>query len=117
FGLVFEEHIPEISALYGLTVQIGSLVQRRDDPTSKTIYRVNSIAPDMTASIEAVNNNEALLGVPLKNLLVIKRFGEPIYPTLTPVGSLSDIDTKKPHHSVINGENYLALQLLGYLFE
>ena len=31
FGLVFEDHIPETVAIPGLPIEIGSLVQRRDD--------------------------------------------------------------------------------------
>jgi adenine-specific DNA-methyltransferase len=45
FGLVFEEHIPETTALYGLPIQAGSLVQRRDDPEVKTLYRVTAMTP------------------------------------------------------------------------
>ncbi len=35
FGLVFEEHVPETTALYGLPIRVGSLVQRRDNTQAK----------------------------------------------------------------------------------
>jgi hypothetical protein len=35
FGLVFEQHISETTALHGLPIQAGSPVQRRDDPQAK----------------------------------------------------------------------------------
>ncbi len=42
FGIVFEEHIPEVTALHGLPLQVGSLVQRRDDPDA-TLWRVSAL--------------------------------------------------------------------------
>lgn len=44
FGLVFEEHVPETSTLYGLPIQLGSLVQRRDAATARTLYRVIEVS-------------------------------------------------------------------------
>lgn len=41
FGLVFEEHIPEMCALLGLPITKGSLVQRRTD--SGTLFRVAAL--------------------------------------------------------------------------
>src|SRR5205823_1304016 len=52
FGLVFEDHIPETTALYGLPVQLGSLVQRREDSSARTLYRVTAIARDGQATVE-----------------------------------------------------------------
>jgi adenine-specific DNA-methyltransferase len=116
FGLVFEEHIPEMSALVGLSVQAGSLAQRRDDPSSETLYRVNEVSPLGDATIEPIDGGEPAT-VPVDELLVVKRFGEPIYPALTPLGSVRRGADDKPHHAVINGENFHALQLLVYQFE
>lgn len=45
FGLVFEEHIPEVTALDGQSVQVGSLVVRRDDK-ARAIYRVTAVVGD-----------------------------------------------------------------------
>ncbi len=52
FGLVFEEHVPETTALYGLPVQVGSLVQRRDDTAAKVLYRVIGLTADGQATVE-----------------------------------------------------------------
>jgi adenine-specific DNA-methyltransferase len=46
----------------------------------------------------------------------VKRLGDPIYPTLHPLGSVEKAPGK-PYHAVIDGENYHALQLLLYLYE
>lgn len=45
----------------------------------------------------------------------MKRFGEPAYPALEPLGSVRRAEDR-PFHTVINGENYHALQLLRYLY-
>jgi hypothetical protein len=82
FGLVFEEHIPETSALRGLPIQTGSLVQRRDDPQAKVLYRVTATTPGGRTTIEASNGGEPQ-HVHIGDLLAVKRFGEPIYPALT----------------------------------
>jgi len=40
-----------------------------------------------------------------------------MYPALTPLGSMRRGRDDKPHHGIINGENFHALQLLVYQFE
>ena len=49
--------------------------------------------------------------VPIFDLTVVKRFGDPIFPTISSLGRV-DRDKSRPYHTVINGENYHALQLL-----
>jgi adenine-specific DNA-methyltransferase len=116
FGLVFEEHIPETVALYGLPVQPGSLVQRPDNLSAKALYRVTAVTPDGRCTLEPTNGDSPET-IPTRNLLVVKRFGEPVYPALTPLGAIRRGSADKPHHAVINGENLHALQLLVYLYE
>jgi adenine-specific DNA-methyltransferase len=57
------------------------------------------------------------IAVPGDDLLVVQRFGDPVYPTLTPLGSVQGGPVDKPTHAVINGENFHALQLLAYACE
>ena len=40
FGLVFEEHIPETTAIFGLPIPIGALVQRRQGSEASAPLRV-----------------------------------------------------------------------------
>ncbi len=87
FGLVYEDHIPETTVLHGLPIQNGSLVQRRDDPQAKTLYRVTATDPQGQATVEPTDGG-APEQVPLGDLLAVKRFGEPMYPALTPLGSI-----------------------------
>lgn len=114
FGLVFEEHIPETAAL-GLPVQVGALVQRRDQFAAKAVYRVSALDGGMATIVPTAGGDAET--VPATVLLSVKRFGEPIYPALTPLGAVRRGDDRTPHHAVINGENFHALQLLGYLLE
>ena len=54
--------------------------------------------------------------VAVKDLLVVKRFGEPIYPALSSHGAIRR-GGNKPFHAVVNGENFHVLQLFLYLYE
>ncbi len=116
FGLVFEDHIPETTVLHGLPIQTGSLVQRRDDPLARTLYRVMETTQQGQVTVEPTDGGEPEQ-VPVGDLLAVKRFGEPMYPALTSLGSVRRGGDEKPHHAVINGENFHALQLLVYQFE
>lgn len=116
FGLVFEEHIPETTTLLGFPVTVGSTVQRRSDSEGKRLFRVKTMNGKGTAVLEP----EGATGEPeqaaTKDLLVVKRFGDPIFPALTPLGSVRRGREDRPYHAVINGENFHALQLLVYLY-
>lgn len=121
FGLVFEEHIPETTTLYGVPVRPGSLVQRRQALEGNALYRVVAVEKGK-ATLEPSDERErprpgAHETVPVSDLLVVKRFGEPIYPVLRSLGQVSRGAAERPYHAVMNGENFHALQLLVYLFE
>jgi adenine-specific DNA-methyltransferase len=116
FGLVFEEHIPEITALLGHQIHRGATVQRREDPNEGVFYRVISVNGRGEVNIELLAGGEPL-PVPSKDLLLVKQLGDPIYPALTSVGVIRRGPATKPHHAVIDGENFHALQLFAYLYE
>ncbi len=115
YGLVFEEHIPETSALLGLPITVGATVQMRDAIEGKQLFQVVSInGRGMKCQPEGGGD---VVTIPAKDLRVVKRFGDPIFPTLTSLGAVRNGPVTKPHHAVINGENFHALQLMVYLFE
>jgi adenine-specific DNA-methyltransferase len=116
FGLVYEEHVPEMTTLNGLPVQLGSLVQRRNNPSVKTLFQVTAIMPNDEAKVEPIGGGEPQT-VSARDLVVVKQFGEPIYPALTPLGAVRRGGDAKPYHAVIDGENFHALQLLLYEFQ
>ncbi|MBZ5640259.1 MAG: hypothetical protein LAO51_16055 [Acidobacteriia bacterium] len=115
FGLVFEEHVPETSALLHISPAVGSTVQRRSDPDG-TLYQVKALRSRGGVTIEPEGGGEVEIAT-AKDLMLIKRFGDPIFPTLTPIGSVRRGPVDRPHHAIINGENFHTLQLLVYLYE
>ena len=54
---------------------------------------------------------------PVSGLLVVKRFRRSTFPSLTSVGAIVCGPKDKPHHAVIDAENFHALQLLVYLYD
>lgn len=115
FGLVFEEHVPETSALLRYPVIVGATVQRRTDPDGG-LYQVTAANGRDRVTIEPEEGGKPET-ISSKELMVVKRFGDPIFPALTSLGAVRRGPADKPHHAVINGENFHALQLLVYLYE
>lgn len=113
FGLVYEEHIPEYTSLYGLPLHDGDIVQRRDGEGGR--YVVQNVSGD-TVTVEPEEGGDPV-EMDADALLTLKRFGEPVYPALTPLSHLDNGPDDKPHHAVINAENYHALQALLYVYE
>jgi adenine-specific DNA-methyltransferase len=115
FGLVFEEHVPETTALLRFPVHVGATVQRRSDVNGEKFYQVTSLS-SQKAVIEPPEGGDSET-VAIKELIAIKRFGDPIFPALTSLGSIENGPKDKPYHAVISGENFHALQLFVYLYE
>src|SRR2546426_11182982 len=59
FGLVFEEHIPETTALLGFPVQVGATVQRGDDGNGSTLYRVVGVNGRGKTTIEPLAGGDS----------------------------------------------------------
>lgn len=114
FGLHFEQHLPERTVLPGLPVTVGAVVVRKQEIRSGRLYRVESIDGEQ-ATLCAEKGGEASIA-PLADLRVVKTFHEPIYPTLTEVDRI-ERGEDKPFHTLINAENFHAVQLLVYLYE
>ena len=115
FGLVYESHLPEMTALPGLPITEGALVVRRDNISGRHAFRVCELSEGM-ATLEPLAGGQ-MQSVPAHELLALQRFGEPIYPGLEPVGAVERGGPERPHHAVINAENYHAAQLLLHLYE
>lgn len=113
FGLVFEEHLPECTPLYDVPVKRGSLVVLKGgDINNKYIVGsiVNGIAKCMNKVTEEVEE------IPVENLVTVAEFGEPIYPYLKPIDSICNAPGSDLWHTLIEADNYHALQLLEYLY-
>jgi adenine-specific DNA-methyltransferase len=114
FGLVFDRHIPETTNVARAPIQVGTVVQRRDQPASEEKYVVLSIS-NGTAHAEHVHTQEDVV-LPLSHFVAVKRIGDPVYPGLVSLGEVRRSDLR-PYHTVINGENFHVLQLLAVFGE
>ncbi|MGO4246280.1 site-specific DNA-methyltransferase [Paenarthrobacter sp. RAF54_2] len=114
FGLVFEEHRPESVQLPGFEVTRGGKVVFKDGSTPGiwTVLRlVNGVA-----SIVRVGDAAQRAEASVEELIVIREFGDPIYPGLKSLGKVVR-GGDKPFHSIINAENYHATEMLLYPYE
>lgn len=113
-GLVFEEHMPEAIRIPEARVRRGSTVQFRDERDSH-VWDVRRVR-DGKASLSRRDADGSIVkdeDVDVTDLVVARRLGDPVYPGLTPLGTI-DRGGDKPHHIVIEGENFHALQALEY---
>ena len=126
FGLNFERHVPEAVELPGRKVRRGDKVRilpPRGDVQAKADERLwRVISTDRkanTASLELMQQFvtddveiEVLsCDVALDDLVVVAEFRDPIYPGLVSTGKV-ERGGDKPFHTVINAENYHALETL-----
>ena len=124
FGLVFEDHLPELLPLHGAKPRKGDLVCRRQGAL-KDVWQIKSIHAGVATCVKP--SNEAHPSEPTRaaaepgqfmvdELLVVREFGEPIFPALVPVDAVANGPLDAPWHTLIEADNYHALQLLDYLY-
>ncbi|MEO0636986.1 MAG: DNA methyltransferase [Pseudomonadota bacterium] len=122
FGLNFERHRPESVELPGRPVRKGDKV-RVLPPRGETIkgdqrlWRVRSLfgkGAERQANVELIGAEEPeTQKVPVVDLVVVAEFRDYIYPGLVSTGKVERRDNK-PFHTVINGENFHALEALTF---
>lgn len=124
FGLVFEDHLPELLPLYGAKPRKGDLVCRKQG-SLKNVWQVHEVKDgsatcikprDETHPSEPVRSNKEYVNFSVDELLVVREFGEPIFPALVPIDAVSNGPADSPWHTLIEADNYHALQLLDYLY-
>ncbi|MQT36303.1 site-specific DNA-methyltransferase [Pseudomonas helleri] len=124
FGLVFEDHLPELLPLHGVKPRKGDLVCRRQG-TLKDVWQVKSVRDGKAICVkpqdeahpsEPTRTSAEPVSFALNELLVVREFGEPIFPALVPVDAVANGPLDAPWHSLIEADNYHALQLLDYLY-
>lgn len=113
FGLVFEEHIPECTPLYGIEIKHGSTVSKKAGVIND-VYRVIKITGDAAACVRLASGEKETIA--LSELVPVAKFGEPIYPTLQPIDRVENAPDSDLWHTLIEADNYHALQLLEYLY-
>lgn len=115
FGLVFEEHLPESTPLYDMPIKKGSNVMLRDSKDDKSIYVVLKVEGDTAVCVKPEQKDEAIT-FELKDIVRVAEFGESIYPYLKPLDSVCNAPDSDLWHTLIEADNYHALQLLEYLY-
>lgn len=113
FGLVFEEHLPECTSLYDVEIRRDSKVALKAGQVSD-IYIVRSIDGDKAICEHKTDHAEAEFA--LNDLVAVAEFGEPIYPYLKPIDMVCNAPDSDLWHTLIEADNYHALQLLEYLY-
>lgn len=113
FGLVFEEHLPECTPLYDIPVKRGSTVAKKTGAVSE-MYEVSAIKDGIATCYHKVTAQ--MEEIPVDELVSVAQFGEPIYPYLKPIDSVCNDPDSDLWHTLIEADNYHALQLLEYLY-
>ena len=115
FGLVFEEHMPECTPLYDMPIKRGCNVMLRDGKEDKSVYIVAKIEGENAICIKRDNQEEAVTFA-MADIVRVAEFGESIYPYLKPLDSVCNAPDSDLWHTLIEADNYHALQLLEYLY-
>lgn len=113
FGLVFEEHVPEHVRLYHHMVAAGTKVVFRSGK-GDDVFNVINIEKKAVQLLHEIDGHWEEAQV--EDLVVIKKFEEPIYPSLIPLDQIVR-GGNKPYHAIINADNFHALQLLLYSYD
>lgn len=129
FGLNFEKHLPETVALPGRLVAVGdkvrfiaprgiALAKKRGRKRPAEALREETWLVTGLADVNGVRTADLVIpesqeeaNRAVEDLVVVADFRDPIYPGLTSTG-LVERGADKPFHSVINGENFHALEAL-----
>lgn len=113
FGLVFEEHLPECTPLYDIPVRKGAKVSVRNGKANET-FTVLKIE-DGVATCLSKNSKEAVQFT-VTDLVTTAELGDPIYPCLQKLDEVCNAPDSGLWHTLIEADNYHALQLLEYLY-
>ena len=88
---------------------------RRDSKDDKAIYVVLKVEGNTAVCVKPEQKDEAVT-FELKDIVRVAEFGESIYPYLKPLDSVCNAPDSDLWHTLIEADNYHALQLLEYLY-
>jgi adenine-specific DNA-methyltransferase len=108
FGLVFERHQQEGIRMPSVPVELGSKVILDADDTFHTVVGLDGL--DVTLVDRAGDERNA----EVTEVTVAREFGDTMYPGLKPIDEIRQGGVDDPVHTIINGENYHALEMLQY---
>ena len=113
FGLVFEEHLPECTPLWDIPVKKGGKAALKTGQVND-FYTVLKIENGVATCLNKDKSATAEFAV--DELVSVAEFGEPIYPYLKPLDTVCNAPDSDLWHTLIEADNYHALQLLEYLY-
>lgn len=122
FGLVFEPHQPEAVELPGRPVRLGDKVRSlpprgetvRGDKCLWRVVRVERSESGPLAHLSEIDAEKPhTRTVATDDLVVVAESRDRVYPGLVETGRV-ERGGDKPFHTVINSENYHALEMLTY---
>lgn len=122
FGLVFEQHQPEAVELPGRAVRRGDKVRvlpprgevKQGDQRLWRVEQIERVDGSRVAHLIELDAEEPETQVVITDdLVVVAEFNDRIYPGLVETGRV-ERGGDKPFHTVINAENYHALEMLTY---
>ena len=113
FGLVFEEHLQECTPLWDIPVKKGGKVALKTGQVSD-FYTVLKIEDGIATCLN--KDKSATAEFKVEELVSVAEFGEPIYPYLKPIDTVCNAPDSDLWHTLIEADNYHALQLLEYLY-
>ena len=113
FGLVFEEHLPECTPLWDIPVKKGGKVALKTGQVSD-FYTVLKIEDGIATCLN--KDKSATAEFKVDELVSVAEFGEPIYPYLKPIDKVCNAPDSDLWHTLIEADNYHALQLLESLY-
>ncbi|KIC31516.1 site-specific DNA-methyltransferase [Leisingera sp. ANG-S5] len=122
FGLNFERHTPETVELPGRPIRKGDKVRvlpsrGSTDKGDKRLWKVTGTTKadgKRVAQLDLIGAEASeTQAVPVEDLIVVAEFRDYIYPGLVSTGKV-ERGGDKPFHTVINGENFHALEALTF---
>ena len=122
FGLNFERHAPESVELPGRPIRKGDKVRVLPprgsmDKGDQRLWKVSRTHKQDGKRVADLTLHEAAEAeaqtVAVEDLIVVAEFRDYIYPGLVSTGKV-ERGGDKPYHTVINGENFHALEALTY---
>lgn len=113
FGLVYENHLPDNVIMPEVTIRRGTKVTLRGN-TPNDVYEVQEIEGDNAVCRHLVSFADKIF--PLGDLVAVAQRGDVIYPYLKPMDSVENAPDSDLWHTLIEADNYHALQTLAYLY-
>lgn len=113
FGLVYENHLPDNVVMPEVKIRRGTKVVLRDQ-TPNDVYEVQNLTETEAICIYLSTLEEKTLS--LTDLVAVAQRGDVIYPYLRQMDSIQNAPDSDLWHTLIEADNYHALQLLAYLY-